>query len=112
MTTRDDIDALARELAERFDPEQIILFGSHAYGEPTEDSDVDLVVVMDYDGRARDQRLALRRAVRHLNLDVPIDLLVYRPADFARRAAGCDPIPHAARYQGAVLYGHERQRVA
>jgi predicted nucleotidyltransferase len=41
------IRAIARHIAEKFDPEQIILFGSHAYGKPTAWSDVDLLVVMD-----------------------------------------------------------------
>ena len=41
------IRAIANHIAEKFDPEQIILFGSHAYGKPTAWSDVDLLVVMD-----------------------------------------------------------------
>ena len=41
------IRAIAKHIVEKFDPEQIILFGSHAYGKPTAWSDVDLLVVMD-----------------------------------------------------------------
>ena len=41
------IRAIADHIAEKFDPEEIILFGSHAYGKPTAWSDVDLLVVMD-----------------------------------------------------------------
>ena len=41
------IRALAKHIAEKFDPEQIILFGSHAYGKPTAWSDVDLLIVME-----------------------------------------------------------------
>jgi predicted nucleotidyltransferase len=41
------IRALAKHIADKFDPEEIILFGSHAYGKPTGWSDVDLLVVMD-----------------------------------------------------------------
>jgi predicted nucleotidyltransferase len=41
------IRAIANHIAKKFDPEQIILFGSHAYGKPTAWSDVDLLVVMD-----------------------------------------------------------------
>src|SRR4051794_31061312 len=40
------IRKLAREIAEKFRPERIILFGSHAYGTPHADSDVDLLVIM------------------------------------------------------------------
>jgi len=41
------IRALANHIAKKFDPEEIILFGSHAYGKPDASSDVDLLVVME-----------------------------------------------------------------
>lgn len=41
------IRAIAKHIADAFNPEQVILFGSHAYGNPTGWSDVDLLVVMD-----------------------------------------------------------------
>ena len=41
------IRAIVNHIAKKFDPEQIILFGSHAYGKPTAWSDVDLLVVME-----------------------------------------------------------------
>ena len=51
----DKIDELVRCIAERFDPDQIILFGSHARGTARHDSDVDLLVVMPVTGsKARD----------------------------------------------------------
>jgi predicted nucleotidyltransferase len=47
--------ALIEEVAERivreFNPERIILFGSHAYGTPGPDSDVDLLVVLPFEGK-------------------------------------------------------------
>jgi uncharacterized protein len=41
------IRALANHIARKFNPEEIILFGSHAYGNPDDGSDVDLLVVME-----------------------------------------------------------------
>jgi len=41
------IRAIAKHIVKEFNPEQIILFGSHAYGKPTAWSDVDLLVVME-----------------------------------------------------------------
>ena len=41
------IRSLAKIIADKFDPEEIILFGSHAYGKPHAWSDVDFLVVMD-----------------------------------------------------------------
>lgn len=46
------------ELAKRFHPERIILFGSCAYGTPNRDSDVDLLVVMDFEGRPQTRCLS------------------------------------------------------
>ena len=47
MITREDIQATCDDIVREFAPLQVILFGSYAYGTPTEDSDVDLLVVMD-----------------------------------------------------------------
>jgi predicted nucleotidyltransferase len=41
------IRAIARHIAKEFDPDSIILFGSHAYGKPGAGSDVDLLVIME-----------------------------------------------------------------
>jgi len=41
------IRSLAKIIVEKFNPEEIILFGSHAYGKPQAWSDVDLLVVME-----------------------------------------------------------------
>ncbi|MDD9973311.1 MAG: nucleotidyltransferase domain-containing protein [Candidatus Poribacteria bacterium] len=47
MVTRQEIQATCDDIVREFAPLQVILFGSYAYGTPTEDSDVDLLVVMD-----------------------------------------------------------------
>src|SRR5438046_8086124 len=69
------IRRFARRVAERFKPDKIILFGSHAYGTPDADSDVDILVVMP----ARNQ---LDQAVRiSLTIDppFPLDIIVRTP---------------------------------
>jgi predicted nucleotidyltransferase len=48
VTSRDQIQAFVDQVAQRFAPLRVILFGSHAYGNPTADSDVDLMVVMPH----------------------------------------------------------------
>jgi uncharacterized protein len=40
------IQAFSQQIVEKFQPERIILFGSYAYGQPTEDSDVDLLIIL------------------------------------------------------------------
>jgi predicted nucleotidyltransferase len=51
MVAMNAITEFSRRVAEEFSPEKIILFGSHAYGTPTEDSDVDLLVILPFEGR-------------------------------------------------------------
>src|SRR5438477_768720 len=75
------IRRFARQIAERFHPDRIILFGSHAYGTPHADSDVDILVVMcaPYElGQAFKIRLALPAPF-------PMDLLVGTPNNIRRR---------------------------
>jgi predicted nucleotidyltransferase len=73
-------------LVEQFHPEQVILFGSYAYGEPNRDSDVDLLVVKPIQaGRVKD-KVAIRRAWWPLlvgKFPLPFDLLLETPAEFA-----------------------------
>src|SRR5689334_12151610 len=80
---RSVIRRFVREVAERFDPEKIILFGSYAYGTPHEDSDVDILVVMPARNQL-DQAVRIRLAV---DAPFPMDLLVRTPENLARRIA-------------------------
>ena len=74
MIARQRIQEFADEVARRFHPDRIILFGSYAYGNPTEDSDVDLLVVMPHDGSSIAKAVEVRQAIRS---GFPMDLLVY-----------------------------------
>src|SRR5437762_12725126 len=76
----------ARRIAERFDPEKIILFGSYAYGEPHEDSDVDLLVIMP----ARNQMDQAVRIRLTIPVSFPLDLLVRTPETLRWRLAEGD----------------------
>src|SRR5437660_5983656 len=69
------IRRFARQVAERFHPDKIILFGSHAYGTPHADSDVDILVVMPCRNEF-DQATKTRSAI-----DAPfaMDLIVRTP---------------------------------
>jgi predicted nucleotidyltransferase len=75
-------------LVRRFQPEQIVLFGSYAYGEPTLHSDVDLLIVKPLlDGPVR-EAVAIRRAWREIRTtagSLPFDLLLESPEGHLRR---------------------------
>ena len=75
-------------LVEQFQPEQVILFGSYACGEPTPDSDVDLLVVKEMSGSAVSEATNIRRAIRglrHTVANLPLDIMVRTPDDWHER---------------------------
>jgi predicted nucleotidyltransferase len=94
------IRRFAQHVADRFGPEKIILFGSHAYGRPHADSDVDILIVMP----ARNQ---LDQAFRiHLEIDppFPVDIIVRTPRNMAWRLAEGDSFLREIVSKGKVLY--------
>ncbi len=103
---REDVKALigqmVRRIVERFDPEQIILFGSHARGTPDPDSDVDLLVVMPVSGSTREKQLEIRLALREFR--VPKDIIITTPDEFAWRKEIPSTIERPAAREGKVLY--------
>jgi predicted nucleotidyltransferase len=75
-------------LVDQFHPEQVILFGSYAYGEPTPDSDVDLLIVKEITSSPVTDATRIRRAVRHLRhtvANLPLDIMVRSPDDWRER---------------------------
>ena len=101
MVAMNDIRTLADRIASAFDPQRIILFGSHATGTSTPDSDVDLLVILPFEGKGFWKSLEILNAV-----DPPfaVDLLARRPEDTARRYDQGDPLIRKALDRGCVLY--------
>lgn len=93
---------MTERIVQEFRPERIILFGSHARGEAGPDSDVDLLVVMPVQGSKRDAQLAIRRALH--DIQVPKDVIVSRPDEFAWCKEIVGTIEYPAVREGEVLY--------
>src|SRR5712692_10560763 len=94
------IRRFAREVAEKFQPEKIILFGSHAYGQPHADSDVDILVVMPaYD--EINQAVRIRQKSDH---PFPLDLIVRTPKNLRWRLEEGDWFLREIVSKGEVLY--------
>jgi predicted nucleotidyltransferase len=93
---------MVRRIVERFDPEQVILFGSHARGTAGADSDVDLLVVMAVDGSKRETQIAIRKALREHHL--PKDVLVTTPEELEWRKEIPGTVERAAARDGRVVY--------
>ncbi len=109
MVTQQAILDLAERIGRRFAPQRVILFGSHAYGTPRDESDVDLLIVMPFDGTAGEASMAIWRQTRP---GFPVDLLVRRPEEVARQYREWDPLVREALDKGKVLYERDGAPVA
>lgn len=95
------IQKFSQAIAAEFQPEQIILFGSYAYGKPTSDSDVDLLVIMPFEGRSVHQEIAIRQTLR---APFPLDLLVRSPQTIQARLEMGDFFIQDIMKKGQVIY--------
>lgn len=102
MVSRKAIQTYVDEVAREFRPERVILFGSYAYGKPTPDSDVDLLVVMPYRGSSLAQAYRIRDRLGYSGF--PMDLLVRTPKQARRARFGADPCLYEAVNRGKVVY--------
>jgi uncharacterized protein len=102
----DQIDKMVRRIAERFDPDQIILFGSRARGTARPDSDVDLLVVMPVMGSKREKQIEIRCALHDIR--VAKDIIVATPDEVERRRNIVGTIIRPALREGKVLYARGR----
>src|SRR5437762_1516669 len=103
------IQRFARQIAEKFQPEKIILFGSYAYGTPHEESDVDLLVIMP----ARDVISMSVRIALAFGRPFSLDLIVRTPRqmEIGLREGDCNWFLREVVEKGIVLYAAPHQRV-
>jgi predicted nucleotidyltransferase len=90
-----------------FDPDRIILFGSHARGSADSNSDVDLLVVMRFSGSKLEKQIEIRLALS--SIKIPKDIVVTTPEDFRRRKEIPGTSEQAAAREGKVLYVRPRE---
>ena len=96
------INELVSRIVERFRPEKIILFGSHARGTAGKDSDADILVVMPIKGSKRKKATEIDVAL--LGIDLPVDLIVVTPEELERNKNQIGTIIYPAVKEGKVLY--------
>ena len=105
MTKRElqkTIDRMVQRIVDRFHPDRVILFGSHARGTAGPDSDVDLLVVMPVTGSRREKVVEIGVALH--GFGVSKDIVVTTPEDFAWRKEIPGTIERPAELEGKVLY--------
>lgn len=93
---------VTRKIIEALNPQKIILFGSHAYGEPTPDSDVDILIVMESQDRPTERAVQVSRLLRPRPF--PIDILVRTPEEIRQRLKIGDHFIREIISRGKILY--------
>ena len=91
-----------QKIVQALHPERILLFGSFAYGNPTPDSDVDLLVIMETDAPSKERSWAVSRLL--IPRSFPVDILVKTPEEIKNALAGGDFFVQEIITHGKVLY--------
>lgn len=94
------VDQIKRE----YEPEKIILYGSYAYGKPTEDSDIDLLIVKETAKKRVDRFVEVSRLIYERGRRVSISPLVYTPKELEERLSLGDDFVEEVLTKGEVLY--------
>lgn len=103
MVTQEQIDEIKRRIVENITPEKIILFGSYVDGNPTEDSDLDLLIVKDSHIPRYKRGREIRKYLR--GLKIPVDLVVYTKDEIQKWSNVKTAFITTVMEKGKVLYG-------
>lgn len=82
MISQKTIDRIIRTIVDHIHPQKIFLYGSYAYGRPTEDSDLDIVIIKDSDLPRYKRARAIHRLFNPY--PCPMDILIYTPQEAER----------------------------
>jgi len=97
----DEIEHMAQFISEQFNPEKIILFGTYAYGNPTPESDVDLLIIVPSDNNTWELGIEISSALDHT---FPLDIVVKTDREISDRLAQNDFFIQEIMNKGTVLY--------
>ena len=98
------VNELVTRIVTNYSPQKIILFGSYAYGEPGEDSDLDILIIKETNERFIERYTTIRRILTDSKRKVPLDPIVLTPDEIARRVAKGDQFILEIIERGKVLY--------
>lgn len=101
-----DLPSIIEQITENFSPTQIILFGSYAQGDQKKGSDLDIMVVLPYEGKSLDISVEILSSLDPYP-DVPLDLITIRPEDMRRKYNEGDPLIREVCSSGVILYEHD-----
>ncbi len=103
MIQNKTIHAIKKKLVEVYHPLQIYLFGSYAWGTPTKESDIDLLIIV-----SRSTKRSYERAVKGYralrDMTVAKDILVFTKKEFEEQSSDVTTLCYKAKYEGKLLY--------
>jgi len=105
--TQKIITNLAERIRVEYKPEKIVLYGSYAFGNPTEDSDIDLLIVKNTKKRRVDRFVDVKRVIYDRKLKIPVSPLVLTPKELKERLKVGDDFVADIMKRGEVLYEKE-----
>lgn len=100
-----ELENLLKEINQVSDINSIYLFGSYAYGEPNEDSDLDICVLTNDTSKRKIEIMKLIRKSISKVATMPIDLLIYYSEEFNERAKLESTMENEILLQGVKIYG-------
>ena len=92
---------LVQKIIEDFQPQKIILFGSYAYGQPRDDSDIDLLVILPFTEKKSQKSLEILNKIKPI---FALDLLVRTPSEIQQRLEWGDFLLQEIFEKGKILY--------
>ena len=104
INVRKQIEIIINKLKQDYDPDQIILFGSYAYGNPTDESDIDLLIIKNTQEPILDRWMSVRRLVTDLRKGLAFSPIIVTPSELKIRLEKGDPFFEEILQKGKKLY--------
>ena len=103
-----EINKINEQIKEKYKPKKMILYGSSAKGNVTENSDIDMLIIKETSKKRNERFREVRAIVRDLKRRIPFSPLVYTPAEIEKRMDLGDFFVKEILEEGKVLYESKR----
>jgi len=103
MINQETIEEIKNRLVQVYNPEQIYLFGSYVWGQPTEDSDLDLLVIVNHSDEKRYKR-SIKASDALWDIKISKDLLVFTASEFINNVHDQTTLCYKIKTDGKLLY--------
>ena len=105
MVSKKRITAIISEISEKFHAKKIFIFGSYAYGQPSNDSDLDICVIIDLGNKRKIDMVRDIRRELSTKFEYPLDVLLYEESEFDERAILKNTLEYKILKHGIIVNG-------